>query len=133
RVHFVPVPDAVARALPMLEFGHGSLHVHLADALSRSGGVPVPRDAFRDDLLPPHLRMNFLLLDDADKVVARSRSLAQLRGQHAGASQQEYAKQSQLTTGARSWDFGDIPVQQQTGTANRPQVGYPALVDEGDS
>ena len=101
RVHFVPVPDAVARALPLLERGVGSLYAQLADALLRTGGVPVPRDAFREDLLPPHLRMNFVLLDDADKVIARSRSLAALRGKHAGASQQHYAKQSQLTTGAQ--------------------------------
>ena len=119
RVHFVPVPDAVARALPLLERGIGSLHAQLGDALFRTAGVPVPRDAFREDLLPPHLRMNFVLLDDADKVIARSRSLAALREKHAGASQQHYAKQSQLTTGARTWVFGELPAK--TGC----DVGWP--------
>jgi len=133
RVHFVPVPEAVARVLPLLERGAGSLYAQLADALLRTGGVPVPRDAFREDLLPPHLRMNFVLLDDADKVIARSRSLATLRGKHAGASQQHYAKQSQLTTGAKTWVFGDLPARQDVAQAARAQVGYPALVDEGDS
>jgi len=62
-------------------------------------------------------------------VIARSRSLAELREKHAGASQQHYAQQSQLITGARSWEFGDMPERQ-----NAPgRVGYPALVDEGDS
>ncbi|HEU5133564.1 MAG TPA: ATP-dependent RNA helicase HrpA [Steroidobacteraceae bacterium] len=133
RVHFVPVPEAVARALPLLDRGRGSLYAQLADALLRTGGVPVPRDAFREDLLPPHLRMNFVLLDDADKVIARSRSLAALREKHAGASQQHYAKQSQLTTGARSWVFGDLPERQDVTQGGRAQIGYPALVDEGDS
>ena len=134
RVHFVPVPDAVARVLPLLERGIGSLHAQLADALLRTGGVPVPRDAFREDLLPPHLRMNFVLLDDADKVIARSRSLAALREKHAGASQQHYAKQSQLTTGARTWVFGDLPEKQDASAGQRASSsGYPALVDEGDS
>ena len=133
RVHFVPVPDAVAQVLPLLDSSRGSLQVQLAAALSRVGGVPVPRDAFRDAQLPPHLRMNFLLLDDADRVIARSRSLSQLRAQHAGASQQEYAKQSQLTTGARDWVFGDIPGQQTVNQNGRERLGYPALVDEGDS
>jgi ATP-dependent helicase HrpA len=117
--------------MPVLDFGQGSLRAQLAAALTRAGGVPVPRDAFRDDQLPPHLRMNFLLLDEADRVIARSRSLAQLRGQHAGASQQEYARQSQLTTGARDWVFGDIPEQQIVKQGGRERVGYPALVDEG--
>ncbi len=133
RVHFVPVPDAVARALPLLERGIGSLYAQLGDALLRTGGVPVPRDAFREDLLPPHLRMNFVLLDDADKVIARSRSLAALREKHAGASQQHYAKQSQLTTGAHTWVFGELQEKQEASSGVRQQLGYPALVDEGDS
>ncbi|HEV8442570.1 MAG TPA: ATP-dependent RNA helicase HrpA, partial [Steroidobacteraceae bacterium] len=133
RVHFVPVPEAVARALPMLEQNVGSLHGQLARALLRTGGVEVPRDAFREDLLPPHLRINFLLVDDAGKVLARSRSLGALRGRHAGEAQQEYAKQSELTTGARTWVFGDLPERQDAVPGARKQVGYPALVDEGDS
>jgi ATP-dependent helicase HrpA len=133
RVHFVPVPDAVARALPLLERGRGSLYAQLADALLRTGGVPVPRDAFREDLLPPHLRMNFVLIDDTDKVIARSRSLTALREKHAGASQQHYAKQSQLTTGARTWVFGDLSERQEVTQGGRAQIGYPALVDEGES
>jgi ATP-dependent RNA helicase HrpA len=133
RVHFVPVPDAVARVLPLLERGIGSLHAQLGDALFRTAGVPVPRDAFREELLPPHLRMNFVLIDDADKVIARSRSLAALREKHAGASQQHYAKQSQLTTGARTWIFGTLAQKQDASAGSRQQLGYPALVDEGDS
>ncbi len=133
RVHFVPVPEAAGKVLPLLEPGRGSLHAQLAAALLRTGGVPVPRDAFREDVLPPHLRMNFLLLDDAAKVIARSRSLGSLRERHAGASQQDYAKQSHLTTGARAWDFGEIPERQEVGPAGRRQIGHPALFDEGDS
>jgi ATP-dependent helicase HrpA len=131
RVNFVPVPESVARVLPLLEWGQGSLHAQLTAALQRTGGVPVPRDAFREDVLPPHLRMNFLLVDDNGTVIARSRSLDTLRGRHAAASQQHYEKQSQLTTGARQWEFGDLPDQQLAGVGARQQVGYPALVDEG--
>ncbi|MCC6171212.1 MAG: ATP-dependent RNA helicase HrpA, partial [Gammaproteobacteria bacterium] len=132
RVHFVPVPDAVARVLPRLESGRGSLHARLAEALSRDAGMPVPRDAFREDLLPPHLRMNFLLVDDTGRTLARSRSLADLQGRHAAASEQDYAKQSRLTSGARSWVFGDLAERQEVGPPGRRQLGYPALVDEGD-
>jgi ATP-dependent helicase HrpA len=119
--------------MPMLHFGQGSFHAQLADALSRTGGIRVPRDSFREDVLPPHLRMNFLLVNEAGDVIARARSLARLRERHAGAAQQDYAKLSQLTTGARAWEFGDIPEQQQVGAGARSQVGYPALVDEGET
>jgi ATP-dependent helicase HrpA len=132
RVHFVPVPETVAKVRPLLVH-EGSLHAQLANALLRAVGVPVPRDAFREDLLPPHLRMNFVLIDEAEKVLSRSRNLAELRAQHAGAAQQEYAKQSELTTGARTWVFGELPERQETGQGARRQMGYPALVDEGAS
>jgi ATP-dependent helicase HrpA len=132
-VHFVPVPESVAKVLPLLERGAGSLHAQLAHALLRTGGVQVPRDAFREDVLPPHLRMNFLLIDDADKVIARSRSLAALRERHAGASQQTYEKQSQLATGARTWVFGDLAERQEMHAGGRHQMGYLALADEGAS
>jgi ATP-dependent helicase HrpA len=131
RVHFVPVPEAVARVLPMLDAGRGSLHAQLADALLRTGGVPVPRDSFREDLLPPHLRMNFLLVNDENKIIARARSLDALREKHSGSSQREYARQSQLDTGLRTWEFGELPQQQETTVGGRRQLGYPALVDEG--
>ena len=133
RVNFVPVPDAVEKVLPLLDVGRGSLPAQLADALSRTGGVRVPRDSFREDVLPPHLRMNFLLVDEHDKVIARSRSLAGLRDRHAGASEQDYAKQSLVTTGAKGWEFGEIPEQLDAETGGRRQVGYPALVDEGST
>ena len=133
RVHFVPVPEAMTRVRPYIDPGVGSLHAQLAAALLRTYGVQVPRDAFREDLLPPHLRINFVLMDDANKVVARSRSLQALRDRHAGTAQQEYAKQSELTTGARTWVFGDLPEKQDAAPGVRKQVGYPGLVDEGDS
>ncbi len=133
RVHFVPVPDAVARVRPRLDPARGSLEAQLAAALSATGGVPVPRDAFREDQLPPHLRMNFLLLDDAGAVIARSRSLAALQAQYARASQQQYARQSQLTSGARRWEFGELAERVEPAVGGREQLGFPALVDEGDS
>jgi ATP-dependent helicase HrpA len=133
RVHFVPVPAAVARALPLLEPGRGSLHAQLADALLKTGGVPVNADAFNEDQLPLHLRMNFVLMDETGAVIARSRSLAALRDKHAGASQQHYAKQSKLKSGARTWEFGELPERQDSAPGGRPQIGYPALADEGDA
>jgi ATP-dependent helicase HrpA len=133
RVHFVPVPEAVARVRPRLEPGRGSLGAQLAEALTATGGVTVPRDSFREDALPPHLRINFLLLDDAGQVTARSRSLAALQGRHAGASQQQYAKQSQVTSGARQWEFGDLPERIDAAPGAKRQLGFPALVDEGSS
>jgi ATP-dependent helicase HrpA len=133
RVHFVPVPEAVKRVMPRLEPGRGALHEQLGRVLALDAGVPVPRDALRETPLPPHLRMNFLLVDDAGKVLARSRDLASLRAEHGGASQRHYAQASQITTGARGWVFGELAERIDAASGARRQTGYPALVDEGDS
>ena len=47
RVNFVPVPDAVAKVMPLLDGGRGSLYAQLADALSRgeAQGTEVERAA----------------------------------------------------------------------------------------
>ncbi len=102
--------------------------------LSRTGGVPVPRDAFREEVLPPHLRMNFLLVDDAQKVIARSRSLRGLRDRHAGASQQDYAKQSQPHHRRSRLGVSAIcPTSSMRCRANASRWVIPALVDEGET
>ena len=124
---------SVAKVLPLLERGRGSLHAQLADALLRTGGVQVPRDAFREDLLPPHLRMNFLLIDDADKVIARSRSLAALRDRHAGASQQTLRE-----TVAAHYRRAHLGVRRSSRTpgdaaAGAGRWGIPRWSDEGDT
>ena len=56
-----------------------------------------------------------------------------MREKHAGASQQHYAKQSQLTTGARTWVFGELAGKAGRVIGQPPATGFPALVDEGDS
>jgi ATP-dependent helicase HrpA len=136
RVNFVPVPDTVARVLPLLEPGRGSLYAQLAAALARVGGVPVPVDAFRDPDLPPHLRMNFALLDGDDRVIDQSRDLALLKERHQQAAGQAFrtlAEQALLETGCRSWSFGAIPERFDGERQGRPLLGFPALVDEGES
>ena len=114
RVHFVPVPDAVARALPLLERGLGSLHAQLADALLRTGGVQVPRDAFREDLLPPHLRMNFVLLDDAGQ---GDRALAQSGGAARAACRRVAAALCEAVAADHRRD--ELGVRRSAGTAGR--------------
>ncbi len=136
RVHFVPVPDHVARVLPMLDAGHGSLPAQLATALRRTGGVGVPQDAFREELLPIHLRMNFAVVDEANKVIDRSRDLKALQKRHgveAGRNFQQLAQAAWLHTGCKSWSFGDLPETFDGVHDGQRLYGHVALVDEGAS
>ena len=136
RVHFVPVPEYAQRALALLEPGKGSLQQQLATVLHRSVGVPVPADAFREELLPPHLRTNYALVDEAGKVIDRSRDLKALQQRHGTAAVDTFrqlAQQTLLHTGCKAWTFGALPDTFDAQHDGQRLYGFPAVVDEGAS
>jgi ATP-dependent helicase HrpA len=102
--------------------------------------LKLPLDAFRPGELRPHLLMNFRLMDEHGGTLAMSRSLAELRS-HYGSRVEESFAQAEVKadaaegelTGLTSWSFGDLPDLLEVKVGGRTVVGFPALVDEGDS
>ncbi|HWL62005.1 MAG TPA: ATP-dependent RNA helicase HrpA [Steroidobacteraceae bacterium] len=137
RVNFVPVPEHAARALDQLDPARGGgLHAQLAAALFRHSGVKVTASDFREELLPPHLRMRYGLLDEHSRVVDSSRDLADLQRRHGGSAAQNFrqlAVQALLHTGCKAWDFGDLPATFEGVHDGQELFGHPALVDEGET
>lgn len=136
RIHFVPAPDHADRALPMLDYGHGSFCAQLSSALKKTGGIAVSPDSFREDVLPAHLRMNFAVVDEFNAVVDRSRDLKELKIRHsadAGKNFQQLARQAYLHTGCKSWSFGELPQCFDGQHDGQTIYGFPAVVDEGEN
>ncbi len=136
RVHFVPVPEYVDKILPMLDPGHGSLYQQLGKALHRTGGITVQADAFREELLPVHLRMNYAVVDEANTVIDRSRDLRALKGKHgssAGKNFKQLAREARLHEGCRNWSFGPLPEVFAGNLDGIAIHGHVALADEGES
>ncbi len=136
RIHFVPVPDHADRALPMLDIGRGSLYAQLASALKKTGGIALSPDAFREDTLPAHLRMNFAVVDEFNAVIDRSRDLKELKARHsadAGRNFQQLARQAYLHTGCKDWSFADLPRCFDGQHDGQTVYGFPAVVDEGET
>ncbi|HEX8987878.1 MAG TPA: ATP-dependent RNA helicase HrpA [Rhodocyclaceae bacterium] len=102
--------------------------------------LKLPLDAFRLGELRPHLLMNFRLVDEHGGTLALARSLAELRAEYGGRVEETFAKaevkgeaaEGELT-GLTSWTFGDLPELLEVKVSGRGVVGFPALVDEGDS
>jgi ATP-dependent helicase HrpA len=136
RVSFVPVPAFAARALDQLQPGKLGLKTQLAMALTRASGIQVPPGSFRDDQLPPHLRMNYALLDDAERVIDSGRDLAALRARHAVTAERTFsqlARHALLHTGERSWTFGELASSVDGMHDGQRVFGHPALIDEGET
>jgi ATP-dependent helicase HrpA len=96
--------------------------------LLRLRGVRVTPDDFDLDKLPPHLRINFRVLDGT-KVVAAGKDLAALQRQLRPKVRATLsARATQLTrSSVTTWDFGPLPMVFTDGEVK----AYPALVDTG--
>jgi len=132
RKHFVPAPDYADKVLPQLDFGQGKLTQQISAALRRIEGFTIPEKEWSEDGIPLHLRMNFALVDDAKKVIARAHDLNELKQKHAAEAVenfQELAQEELSITGCKAWDFGDLPDRYQSGQIH----GFPALLDEGET
>jgi len=111
----------------------------LASALARyvraEHNIELPVDALRPDAVPPHLRMNFRVLDDDGRQRAVGRDLAEIKRTLGAETQALLQEEAPVDEGERytGWTMGDLPEIMEIRRAARTLVGYPALVDAGDA
>ncbi len=136
RKHFVPVPQMVTACLEILDPDGGPLTEALTQALFAKTGVEVPPDAWDIADLPPHLLMNFRVVDEKELEIATGRDLPALRNQlgvKARRTFSETASSAFERKGSVTWDFDELPEQVEVDRGKGKLIGYPAIVDEGKS
>ncbi len=114
--------------------------VPLAQAIARYArrelNLAVSLDAFRQEMLPAHLSMNFRIVDEHGRQLEMGRNLAQLRaelGQKAGDQFAELARADARSEKVTAWKFGDLEEVMEVRRGSQTLIGYPGLVDHGDS
>jgi ATP-dependent helicase HrpA len=115
----------------------------LVRALTRAAeehlAMKLPLDALRSGELRPHLFMNFRLTDEHGGTLAISRNLAELRAEYRGRVEQAYAtaevkhEAAGDAAGVTAWTFGELPELMEVKVGAGTNVGFPALVDLGES
>ncbi|MBQ7188254.1 MAG: ATP-dependent RNA helicase HrpA [Kiritimatiellae bacterium] len=141
----VPLPDTIARLKSRLEPGREPLFDAVSRVLYESEGIRVPSGTWREDDLPPHLRMRFEVTekegDKGEKVIGNGRNIALLTKLFAP---DQAHPVTHVTIGGNSrgayfrdhissWDFGDLPATVQTGQTGGWNVTHtPALVANAD-
>mgnify|MGYP001055501804 CR=1 FL=1 len=112
----------------------------LAEAIARYARserqLVIPLEAFRPETLPPHLSMNFRVIDEHGRQLAMGRNLAALRaelGHKAGEQFAAVAQPKAALEGLTEWSFGELDEVMEIRSGSQTLIGYPALVDEGDS
>ncbi len=136
RKRFVPVPQTVERCLEIEPEAKGSLYEWLGMRLRKLTGEAIPNTAWNPDELPDHLRMNFRVIDEKGKLLDFGRDLKALQQKHAVKAEQSF---DQLVvdelnfTDCVEWTFGNLPETWQFTQNDQSFVGFPAIIDEGDS
>ncbi|WP_410869679.1 ATP-dependent RNA helicase HrpA [Nocardia sp. A7] len=133
----VPAPDFASAALRGLTPRAEPLRTGLSRELSRLGSVTITTDDLSPAALPDHLRMTFAAVDRSGKVLAKGKSLQQLKVQLA---EQVSASVARVTAGAErapatvwtSESLGSVAPTVTREVAGQTVTGYPALVPEGE-
>jgi len=128
RREFVPAPDVARAVVARLGEPHGNLLDALGAELARRGGIQIPRGAWDESRLPPHLRMTFRVID-GDRELARGKDLDALRRDLRPrlAEMVTDAAGGLLRTGLTDWSIGTLPRVFTSGQL----TAYPALEDTG--
>lgn len=84
RARLVPLPDFVAEFCELAEFGQGPLVEVLLKAVRERSQVAVQRNDFKLEQLPPHLFMNFRVVDEHGRQLGMGRQLASLKAELGG-------------------------------------------------
>ncbi|HEV7685003.1 MAG TPA: ATP-dependent RNA helicase HrpA, partial [Acidimicrobiia bacterium] len=135
RRSFVPVPDYSGAALQRISPAGGPLLETLARELGRLTGDPVPPGSWQWDRVPPHLRMRFLVEDEAGRTLAAGKDLRALQERLAERAEAGLAVAASTfeRDGLRSWAIGTLAREVDVTWAGFRRRAYPALVDQGDS
>ncbi|WP_345810967.1 ATP-dependent RNA helicase HrpA [Paraburkholderia sp. PREW-6R] len=127
RRHCVPLPEYAAgfvdrHAGP--RFGAGGLLESLIADVREQKQVALKQSDFKLETLPPHLFMNFKVVDEHGRQLAMGRNLSQLRAELGGQAQQHFQKIASSAAGAALADAGGggiAPPAQARGAAGSPR------------
>jgi ATP-dependent helicase HrpA len=158
----LPLPEYAEAFVAETQFAHGSLADALLASVRARTQLDVKRADFKLEQVPPHLFMNFQVVDEHGRQLGMGRSLAALKaelGDQARSSFQTLAGLKLAATppaakpvarapgkaaapsaprtqepAARypAWTFGELPELMEIARGDQRLIGFPALIDGGD-
>ncbi|MEO6929478.1 MAG: ATP-dependent RNA helicase HrpA, partial [Casimicrobiaceae bacterium] len=132
RNRLMPISDHVSAFLDSAPSRQAHLHDALRDYLRSALGQPVERALFDAIELPPHLRVNTVVVDAAGEELGSGRDIAALRRTLGAAARMTFATDEDAfeRSAITQWDFGALPVTLTSVRGDARVTGFPALVDD---
>ncbi len=133
----VPVPEFVTGFLESVsgeQARKASVKETLSAYIHKRTGLKVAAEDWAEQV-PPHLLMNFRIVDDAKRELAMGRDWNVLKNQLGQAAQLTFRDASPgiEREGLKQWDFGDMPQKLDFTRSGQRLTGYPALEDDIES
>jgi ATP-dependent helicase HrpA len=162
RSRLVPLPAYADEFVAGTPFGQGALLDALLKAVRERTQLAVQRNDFKLEQLPPHLLMNFRVVDEHGRQLGTGRHLASLKAELGGQARSAFQALAALklpaaapmpasppergaqavvvpraapvpaSTRYTGWSFGELPELMEIRRGAQTMVGFPALVDCGD-
>ena len=136
RRNVVPAPETADQVIASMEMGKGFFNEAVAKELTRIGGVPITVQMFKQEKVSPHLHVNLEVVDDTGEVIAKGRSVAEVRSQlgaeHASSIvdvQDSAWHQDSLT----EWSWGEFPKEVTITRGATRLSAFPAIVDQDNA
>jgi ATP-dependent helicase HrpA len=135
RRELIPLGETASEAATRLGTPHGYLVDALAAAITEVSGVRVRAADFDPAAVPPHLRINVLVVDEHGRARDADTDLEAIRARLASTARQAIADVLPLAerAGIIGWDVGTLPLTVEADHDGHRVVGFPALLDHDDS
>ncbi len=161
RSRLVPLPAFAAEFCEMVRFADGELIDALLAAVRERTQLAVQRNDFKLETLPPHLLMNFRVIDEHGRQLGMGRHLAALKAEWGSQARSAFQALAALKLPAAApapptaaapatspskpapaaieprrhtaWTFGELPELLEVKKGGQSLIGFPALVDRGDA
>lgn len=131
----VPVPETANECVRSLKNNKVPLKKNLTNILFKIRSLDIQDSDWPEMLMPEHLRVNYRIVDDENKLLAQGKDLMLLKQQFAIESEQAFnqlfddvIESDEIT----SWDFDELPVKQEVKAGDNIVIVYPSLVEEDD-
>jgi ATP-dependent helicase HrpA len=161
RSRLQPLPGFADGFVAAHPFAQGSLLDLLLAAVRERTQLPVQRNDFKLETLPPHLALNLRVVDEHGRQLGMGRHLPALKAELGGLARSAFQALAGLRSGLATasqalalaaapraaasapvatpapaagytaWTFGELPELMEIRKGGERLVGYPALIDDG--
>ena len=136
RKHFVPVPQTANDCLLIEPDFKGSLCDWLSGRLRKLTGESIPLNEWNLTGVTDHLEMNYRVVDGKGRAIDYGRDLKVLQHKYsekADDSFEQIAADELNHSGYIQWAFDDLPETYEFSQKGQYFVGFPAIIDEGET